>query len=97
MANDDFARSARPERTPHFVRRRVYLTFPTELIKQPVVCDMYDRYKVRFSIRTASVSEEIGIIGLELEGEDERVQAAMAFFRERGIRVEPIELDVVEG
>ena len=79
------------------VRKRVYLTFPTELIKQPVVCDMYDRYKVRFSIRTASVSEEIGIIGLELEGEDERVQAAMAFFRERGIRVEPIELDVVEG
>jgi len=79
------------------VKKRVYLTFPTELIKQPVVCDMYDRYKVRFSIRTASVSEEIGIIGLELEGEDERVQAAMAFFRERGIRVEPIELDVVEG
>ena len=79
------------------VRKRVYLTFPTELIKQPVVCDMYDRYKVRFSIRTASVNEEIGIIGLELEGEDERVQAAMAFFRERGIRVEPIELDVVEG
>ena len=79
------------------MRKRVYLTFPTELIKQPVVCDMYDRYKVRFSIRTASVSEEIGIIGLELEGEDERVQAAMAFFRERGIRVEPIELDVVEG
>ena len=79
------------------MKKRVYLTFPTELIKQPVVCDMYDRYKVRFSIRTASVSEEIGIIGLELEGEDERVQAAMAFFRERGIRVEPIELDVVEG
>jgi L-aspartate semialdehyde sulfurtransferase ferredoxin len=79
------------------VRKRVYLTYPTELIKQPLVCEMYDRLRVRFSIRTASVNEEIGIIGLELEGEDELVAAAMAFFRERGVRVEPIELDVVEG
>jgi hypothetical protein len=79
------------------VRKRVYLTYPLELIKEPLVCEMYDRLRVRFSIRTASVSEEIGIIGLELEGEEERVQQAMAFFRERGVRVEPIELDVLEG
>ena len=79
------------------VRKRVYLTYPTELIKQPLVCEMYDRLRVRFNLRTASVSEEIAIVGLELEGEDESVQAAMNFFRERGVRVEPIELDVVEG
>ncbi|HJZ84946.1 MAG TPA: NIL domain-containing protein [Polyangia bacterium] len=79
------------------VRKRVYLTYPTELIKQPLVCEMYDRLHVRFNLRTASVSEEIAIVGLELEGEDERVQAAMSFFRERGVRVEAIELDVLEG
>jgi ABC-type methionine transport system ATPase subunit len=78
-------------------RKRVYLTYPTELIKQPIVCEMYDQLRVRFNLRTASVNDEIGIIGLELEGDESRVQAAMQFFRERGVRVEPIELDVVEG
>jgi ABC-type methionine transport system ATPase subunit len=82
---------------PAIVKKRVYLTYPTELIKEPVVCEMYDRLGVRFNLRTASVNEEIGIIGLELEGEEDRVQAAMAFFRQKGVRVEPIELDVVEG
>ena len=64
-------------------------------MREPIVCEMYDRYRVRFNLRTASVTDEIGIIGLELEGEPDRVEAAMAFFRERGVRVEPIELDVI--
>ncbi len=79
------------------IRKRVYLTFPPSLVREPVVCMMYDRLKVRFNLRTASVNDEMGIIGLELEGEPDRVEAAMAFFRERGVRVEPIELDVIAG
>ena len=64
-------------------------------MREPIVCEMYDRLRVRFNLRTASVNAEIGIIGLELEGEPEKVEAALAFFRERGVTVEPIELDVV--
>jgi hypothetical protein len=88
---------ARRERGGGVVRKRVYLTYPTELIREPLVCEMYDRIGVRFNLRTASVSEEIAIVGLELEGDEDGVQAAMAFFRERGLRVEPIELGLVEG
>lgn len=79
------------------IKRRVYLTFPAELIREPVVCRMYDRVGVQFNLRTASVTEEIGIIGLELEGTPAKIEEAMAFFREQGVRVEPIELDVVAG
>ena len=79
------------------VTRRVYLTFPSQLIREPVVCQMYDAVGVQFNLRTASVTDEIGIIGLELSGEPERVEEAMRFFRERGVRVEPIELDVIAG
>lgn len=77
------------------MKKRVYLTYPAALVKEPIVCEMYDRLRVRFNLRTASVTDEIGIIGLELEGEPERIEAAMAFFRERGVTVEPIELDVL--
>jgi ABC-type methionine transport system ATPase subunit len=79
------------------VRRRVYLTFPGDLVREPLVCRMYDATGVQFNLRTASVTDEIGIIGLELEGEPTKIDEALDFFRERGVRVEPIELDVVAG
>jgi ABC-type methionine transport system ATPase subunit len=79
------------------IRKRVYLTFPAELVREPLVCQMYDTLRVQFNLRTASVTDEIGIIGLELSGEADKVEAAIAFFRARGVRVEPIELDVVAG
>lgn len=79
------------------VRRRVYLTYPPERVREPLVCRMYDELGVEFNLRTASITEEIGIIGLELVGTAEQVERAMAFFRERGVRVEAIELDVVAG
>lgn len=79
------------------IRKRVYLTFPAELVREPLVCQMYDALGVQFNLRTASVTDEIGIIGLELCAEAEKIDAAMEFFRERGVRVEPIELSVVAG
>lgn len=79
------------------VTRRVYLTFPAERVREPLVCRMYDQLGVEFNLRSASITDEIGIVGLELAGSPEKVEAAMEFFRERGVRVEPIELDVVAG
>ncbi len=79
------------------VRKRVYLTYPAERVREPLVCQMYDALGVQFNLRTASVTDEIGIIGLELCAEADKIEEAIAFFRERGVRVEPIELDVVAG
>jgi ABC-type methionine transport system ATPase subunit len=79
------------------VTKRVYLTYPAGLVREPLLCRMYAELGVEFNVRSASVSDEIGIIGLELSGAPERVDAAMQFFRDRGVRVEPILLDVVAG
>jgi len=82
---------------PARITKRVYLTYPPNLIREPVVCRMYDELGVEFNLRTASVTDEIGIIGLELSGEPERVERAIQFFRDHGVRVEPIALDVIAG
>jgi hypothetical protein len=66
-------------------------------VREPLVCRMYAELGVEFNLRTASVTDEIGIIGLELHGEPAAIDAAIEFFRCRGVRVEPIELDVVAG
>jgi hypothetical protein len=79
------------------LKRRIYLTFPAGLVREPIVCRMYAALGVEFNLRSASVTDELGIVGLELDAAPDRIDAAIAFFRERGVRVEPIELDVVAG
>ena len=82
---------------PKNVRRKVYLTFPAAQVKEGIICDMFDKYHVRFNIRSASVNEQVGLMAVELEGPDETVTEAMKFFKSRGLTVEPIEMNVIEG
>ncbi|MBI2339191.1 MAG: FeS-binding protein [Deltaproteobacteria bacterium] len=79
------------------VRRKVYLTFPAAQVKEAIICDMYDKYKVRFNIRSASVNEQVGLMAVELEGPEDKVNESLKFFRSRGLTVEPIEMSVIEG
>ena len=78
------------------VRRKVYLTFPASKTKEAIICDMYDKYKIRFNIRSASVNENIGLIALEMEGPLDEMEEAFTYFRKRGVKVEPIEINFVE-
>ena len=79
------------------VRRKVYLTFPASKTKEAIICDMYDRYKIRFNIRSASVNENIGLIAVEMEGPQDDMEEAFTYFRKRGVTVEPIEITVLES
>lgn len=77
------------------VKRKIYLTYPENKIKEAIICDMYDQSKVRFNIRSATVTETSGLIAMELEGEEDKVLKALDFLRSRGVTVEPIELNVI--
>jgi ABC-type methionine transport system ATPase subunit len=87
----------KPSKPSKSVRRKVYLTFPASQTREAIICDMYDRYQVRFNIRSASVNESIGLIALELESPLPDMEKAFDYFRKRGVKVEPIELDVFAG
>lgn len=76
--------------------RKVYLTYPQQLIKEPLIYEVGHRYKVVTNIRQASVSEEVGLVALELKGEREEIEKAIQFFIDKGVKVEPIEQDVIE-
>ncbi len=81
----------------HNIRRKVYLTFPATKTKEAIICDMYDKYKVRFNIRNSSVTQEVGIIALELEAPEDKMNEALKYFESRGVLVEPVEMDVIAG
>ena len=78
------------------VVRKVWLTFPRDLVSRPLIWEVGQKFKVVTNIRQASISKEIGLIGIELSGEAEEVQRAIDFLNENGVSVEPIELNVVE-
>ena len=79
------------------IRRKVYLTFPREKTKEAIICDMYDRYGVRFNIRSASVDDQMGLIALEVEAKTlDEMNKAFRYFEKRGVKVEPIEISVIE-
>ncbi len=76
--------------------RKIYLTFIQELIKKPLIYNVGHEFKVITNIRSASVTDEIGIVALELTGEATEIEGAIKYFKDNGVTVEPIELNVIE-
>ena len=78
-------------------KRRVMFTFPPELVREPVIHSLGPQFKVVTNIRRADVSENKGWVVLELEGEENDIEQCIAWVVAKGVRVDPIAGDVVEG
>ena len=78
-------------------KRRVMFTFPSELIKESIIYNLGQQFKVVTNIRQAEVSEDRGLIMLELEGEEEEIEQGIAWITSKGVRVDPVAGDVTEG
>lgn len=77
-------------------QRRVTLTFPPKLIKEPVIYNIGHRFKVVTNIRSANVSENVGWVTLEIDGDEEEYLKALHYLNEIGVTVEPIERNIIE-
>jgi hypothetical protein len=88
----------RPTRRKSGAKTRVklYLTYPSRLVREPLIYHLSRTFDLVFNIRQASVNEEIGIIAIELDGGEDAIEQGIAWLRERGVTVEPIEKNVIE-
>lgn len=77
-------------------RRRYYLTYPPQLVQEPVIHRLAQRFRVVTNVRSATVSSGIGVVALELEGEDDEIDRAIEYLQGIGVKVDPIEQSVVE-
>jgi L-aspartate semialdehyde sulfurtransferase ferredoxin len=75
---------------------RFHIRFPEDKIKEPVIYQIGKEYKVVTNVRRADVRETTGWMDLELTGETAEIERAIAGLRQKGIVVDPIELNVVE-
>ena len=71
--------------------------FPARLITRPVVWELGKKFPVITNVRQCSVTEEVGLMSLSLEGEREEIKNSIAWLEELGVKVEPVEINTIEG
>ncbi|MBI5627575.1 MAG: NIL domain-containing protein [Candidatus Rokubacteria bacterium] len=76
-------------------RMRVRLTFPPELVQQPIIYRLVKDFDIVPNIRRADVRADHGWMVLELEAAEDGLERGVAWLKAQGVTVDPIERDVV--
>ena len=78
-------------------KTRLWLMYPPQKITRPILWELGQKFDVVTNIRQASVTDEIGIVCLELDGKRADIATAIAWLEKNGINVEPVEINVIES
>ena len=78
-------------------KQRVKFTFPQELITLPIIYQVGKEFNIVTNIRRADVTEDRGWVVLEVEGDLQELERSLEWVAAKGVRVDPVEGDVVEG
>src|SRR5438128_11547692 len=78
-------------------KTRLWLMYPPRLITTPVIWELGQKFKVMTNVRQASVTDEIGVVCLELDGPRNEIKDAIKWLERLGVKVEPVEINVIES
>lgn len=71
--------------------RKYFCTFPQELIREPIISHtLHAEFDVVPNIRAASISDQMALVAVEIEGEDAKIDQAIEYLRARGVKVEEL-------
>jgi len=73
----------------------VRLTFPPELIQEPILYRLVKDFDIVINIRRADVKADYGWVALELDADEVKLQRGVQWLKEKGVQVDPIERDVI--
>jgi len=78
-------------------RQRVKFTFDGDLVKEPIIYMLGRDFHLVTNIRRADVSDTLGWVVLELDGEKEEIERGLQWVSSTGVRVDSIGGDVLQG
>ena len=78
-------------------KRRIRLFFSPRLITEPIVYYMGKEFEVVTNIRGGEITSDSGWLYLELSGDDEEIDRALGWAIAQGVRVDPVEGDIIAG
>ncbi len=76
-------------------RLRLRLTFPADLIQEPILYRLVKDFDIVINIRRADVKADYGWVALEMEADEATLARGVAWLKQRGVQVDPIERDVI--
>jgi ABC-type methionine transport system ATPase subunit len=88
------SKGSKPEATQ---QTRLWLMYPPRLIKEPLLWKLAHKFPVITNVRQASITDEIGVVSLELDGKRADIKAAIKWLEKLGVSVEPVEINVIES
>ena len=78
-------------------RQRVKFTFDGDLVKEPIIYMLGRDFHLVTNIPRADVSDSLGWVVLELDGEKEEIERGLQWVSSTGVRVDSIGGDVLQG
>jgi hypothetical protein len=78
-------------------KRQLMFTFPQDLIREPIIHNLGQQFAVVTNIRRADISEDKGWVVLELGGNEKNIEDGITWVMSKGVRVDPVIGDIVEG
>ena len=78
-------------------KSRFWLMYPPKLITQPLLWQLGKKFEVVTNVRQASITDEIGLVCLELDGQRAEIKSAVKWLEKQGVKVEPVEINVIES
>ena len=76
-------------------RLRVRLTFPADLIQEPIIYRLVKDFDIVINIRRADVKADCGWVIMEMEAGEDTLARGVAWLKGKGVQVDPIESDVI--
>ena len=77
--------------------RRFWLTVPSKIVQRPIIWQLGHKFKLVTNIGQASVTSELGIVSLSVEGDRGEIKKAIQWLEKLGVKVEPVEINTIEG
>lgn len=71
--------------------RKFFCTFPQAIIQEPIISHTLNaKFGVIPNIRSASITDTIAMVSVEIEGDNDAVDQSVSYMRERGVTVEEL-------
>ncbi|MEM8886129.1 MAG: NIL domain-containing protein [Planctomycetota bacterium] len=72
-------------------KKKFIITFPKDLVKEPWNYNLITRFDIIPNIVAGTISENSAILGYEFDGETAKLDLAISYLREMGVKVESVD------
>ena len=71
--------------------RKFFCTFPQALIQEPIISHTLNAdFGVVPNIRAASITDQVAMVAVEIEGDLEAIEKSVSYMRDRGVQVDEL-------